>query len=177
MDEKVVVFELKTSGKGKPFSRKKFYDLQIERYHKNGKPLIAVEIVNIFLFNEYGELLVQKRSRAKRHNPNLQDKSIGGHVKWGDTPDYTVMVETIQELKVPSIVLRTNSNFTKTYNLLRDYLDTVAIIKQIDTQILKLPKIIDNKKIVIGNKVNIYLAHVQQGGYLTGLRLKKKSYY
>lgn len=156
MDEKVIVYKINTPNKEAPLDRKEFYDSQIKQYKKNSRPSLAVELVDIFLFNDYGELLVQMRSKTKRHNPNLQDKSIGGHVKWGDTADYTVMVETVQELKVPSIVLRTNSDFIKTYNLLRDYIDTVAIVKHIDTRILKLPKLLDGEKVVIGNKVNLY---------------------
>jgi isopentenyldiphosphate isomerase len=158
MDEKVVVYKLKNSQKGVPFSRKKFYDTQIKAYKQKGQSTKAVEIVNIFIFNQRGELLVQKRSSSKRHNPNLQDKSIGGHIKYGDTSDFTVMVETIQELKVPSIVLRTNEDFKKTYKLLLDYVDTVAIAKHIDSRTLKLKKVFDNEEIVIANKVNVYLA-------------------
>jgi len=124
MDEKVIVYNLKNPLRGRPFSRKKFYDSQVENYDKSRKPDLAVDIVNIFIFDEFGELLVQKRSRSKNHNSNLQDKSIGGHIKYGDTPDYIVMVETIQELKIPSIVLRTNRDFTKTLNLLKEYIDT-----------------------------------------------------
>lgn len=162
MDEKINVYDLNTANKSIPYSRKKFYKNQIDLYLSKGKPTLAAEIVDIFLFNDHGELIIQKRSREKTHNPNLQDKSIGGHVKWGDTPDYTVMVETVQELKVPSIVLRNDTDFNKTHNLLIDYLDTVAIIKHVDTQIMKLPKIINNEKIVIANKVHLYFG-VYQG--------------
>jgi isopentenyldiphosphate isomerase len=112
--------------------------------------------VGIFIFNEHGELYVQKRSSTKRHNPNLQDKSIGGHILYGDTPDYTVMVETVQELQVPSIVLRTDKDFVKTHRLLKSYLDTVAIIKHVDTKIWELIKIFDGEEIKIADRYDIY---------------------
>ena len=70
------------------------------------------------MFNSYGEMIIQKRSFDKNHNPGLLDKSIGGHVQFGDTPDYTAMVETIQELQTPSIVLKNENDFVKTFHLL-----------------------------------------------------------
>lgn len=155
-DEKVLVYNFDNPSKGKPFSRNRFYNSQIEVFQKTGKPSLAVEVVGIFIFNEHGELYVQMRADSKRHNPNLFDKSIGGHIKYGDTPDYTVMVETVQELQVPSVVLRTDEDFRKTLGLLRDYLDTVAIIKHIDTKLIKLKKVIDGVEIKIANKVNLY---------------------
>lgn len=157
MEEKITVYNTKPPRNCRPFGRKKFYDSQIKYYKMHGRPSISADIVAIFLFNEHGEVLIQKRSRTKRHNPNLQDKSIGGHVKWGDKPDYAVVVETVQELKVPSIVLKTNEDFIKTYNLLRNYLDTIAIVKHVDTRFMKLPKLIDGESVVIGNKVNLYM--------------------
>lgn len=60
-----------------PMERKAFYDEQVVAYLKHGRPTRAVEIVNIFLFNEHGELIIQKRSKHKNHNPGLLDKSIG----------------------------------------------------------------------------------------------------
>ncbi len=85
-----------------PMDRKEFYRGQVEAFKKFGKPTKAIAVVSIFLFNEHGELLVQKRSNEKAHNPGLLDKSIGGHIQIGDSPQYTVMVETVQELQVPS---------------------------------------------------------------------------
>lgn len=115
-----------------------------------------MEVVQIFLFNKRGEIILQKRSNDKAHNPGLLDKSIGGHVSAGDTIVYTCMVETIQELQIPSIVTENKNDFQKTYTLLENYLDTICVLKHIESIFVELPKIINNEKIMIGNKAHIY---------------------
>jgi isopentenyldiphosphate isomerase len=37
---------------------------------------MAVSIVDIILFNESGELIIQKRAKHKNHNPGLLDKTV-----------------------------------------------------------------------------------------------------
>lgn len=139
-----------------PMSRKEFYDEQIAVYKKTGKPTRAVEVIQVFIFNSDKEMLVQKRSSGKGHNPGLLDKSIGGHISYGDTSDFTVMIETVQELLTPSIVLRTQEDFSKTRNLLHGYLETISIIKHLETKIILTNKIIDDKTVVIANKAHVY---------------------
>lgn len=142
-----------------PMEREAFYLEQVEEYKKYGKPTRAIEVVNILIFNSRGELIIQKRSFEKKHNPGLLDKSIGGHVQNGDTADYTVMVETVQELQTPSIVLKADQEFEKTYTLLKEYTDTIAIAKSIDVPISVEPiKIIQKEKIHIANKMYVYFA-------------------
>lgn len=139
-----------------PMDRDDFYREQIESFKNIGEPSRANEIINIFLFNSHGELLLQKRSYDKKHNPGLIDKSIGGHVVYGDTPDYSVMLETVQELQTPSVVLRTEEDFNKTYQILDKYLETVSLIKLSATKLIIPIKIINGEKIKIANKMNIY---------------------
>jgi isopentenyldiphosphate isomerase len=139
-----------------PMDRDQFYSEQIAAYQKTGKPTRACEIVDVFIFNSDKELLVQKRSAHKKHNPGLLDKSIGGHVRYGDTPDYTVMVETVQELQTPSIVLKNKVDFKKTFELLTDYLTTVAVIRHGSSDIILLEKKIDGKPVIIANKIHVY---------------------
>lgn len=139
-----------------PMDRKEFYEEQIEQFQKEGKPTRACDVVNIFIFNSEGELLIQKRSETKNHNPSMFDKTIGGHVVYGDTFDYTVMVETVQEIQTPSIVLKNETDFKKTLLLLSDYTETISIIKHNGTEINCLEKIIKGEKIAIANKVHLY---------------------
>lgn len=153
MAEKVQTYLLDDPDTLIPMDRDAFYDEQITL----ATPTRAVEIVSILIFNEDGELLLQKRARTKRHNPGRIDKSIGGHVTNGDHTEYTVMVETVQELQVPSIVLRNKRDFLKTYDLLGDYLDTIALLQYIDTRFLTFQKTFDGTAHPIANKVHIYL--------------------
>lgn len=158
MSEIITAYPLDDLEKEEPMDRAEFYAEQIELHKKGSKPTRAVGIVNIFLFNSRGELLIQKRSFKKNHNPGMLDKSMGGHIKYGDLPDYSVMVETLQELQTPSIVLGGgNTNFQKTLELLRDYLTTVAIVEHLQTKLYMLDKIIDDVKIPVANKVFTYL--------------------
>lgn len=67
------------------------------------------------------------------------------------------MVETIQELQVPSLVLKNHDDFLKTFTLLRDYLSTIAIVEKIDTRLVKVEKIIESKPILLANKTHSYI--------------------
>lgn len=135
-----------------PMERAEFYEEQSQL----SEPTKAVEVVNVLLFNEIGEIILQKRSHKKNHNPWLLDKSIWGHVTHGNDADYTVMVETVQELQVPSIVLRDKNDFEKTYELLKWYIHAVAIIKRQAVKLIKISKMIAGKEVMIGNKAHVY---------------------
>ena len=139
-----------------PMDRGDFYKEQVEAFEKTGKPTRANEVVAIFIFNLRQEMLVQKRSYDKKHNPGLLDKSIGGHVRYGDGIDYTVMVETVQELQTPSIVLKNETDFVKTRKLLDDYLTTIAIIKHTKSKFYIFKKLFDDKIVEIANKMHVY---------------------
>ena len=156
MSEILNTFLLKDPETPIPMDRGKFYLEQISSYQKTGKPTRACEIVDVFIFNSEKQLIVQKRSPNKKHNPGLLDKTIGGHVRYGDTPDYTVMVETVQEMQTPSIVLKNESDFKKTFELLADYLTTVSVIGHGSSDIILLEKKIDGRPVIIANKVHVY---------------------
>jgi isopentenyldiphosphate isomerase len=157
MSDIINTYKLDNTSSLIPMDREEFYREQIEAFKKYGEPTRANETVNILIFNSHGEFTIQKRSLKKNHNPGLLDKSIGGHIQNGDTPDYTVMVETIQELQTPSIVLKNQIEFEKTYKLLRPYLETISITKHMDTVLVRRIKIINNEKIQIANKTHLYL--------------------
>ncbi len=157
MSEIVNTYKLDNTLVAVPMEREEFYREQVEAFKKEGKPTRAIEIVNILIFNSHGELTVQKRSFDKNHNPGLLDKSIGGHMQNDDTPDYTVMVETIQELQTPSIVLKDQPDFEKTYTLLKKFLETTALIRHLDTSLINRIRLINKEKILISNKAHIYL--------------------
>lgn len=118
-----------------PMERSKYYD-QIAQFHKDWKdPQRSVEVVQVLLFNEVWELIIQKRASTKRHNANLLDKSIGGHIRVGDTPDHTVMVETVQEMEVPSFVIHNRNEFLDKFVVLKEYLHTIALIRYVDCNV------------------------------------------
>lgn len=156
MKDIINTFLLKNPFELIPMDRKDFYDEQIKLFKEGKKPDRAIEIVNILIFNSYGEMIIQKRSFDKKHNAGLLDKSVGGHVQFGDTPDYTAMVETIQELQTPSIVLRDENDFIKTFHLLNKYLETISVIRHFTTILHSSTKVINGENIPIANKIHLY---------------------
>ena len=156
MDEIINSYDLKNPEVAMPMSREKFYAEQVAAYTSKGVSTAAIEIIDVFLFNAEKELFIQKRSFQKAHNPGLLDKTVGGHVRHGDTPDFSVMVETVQELQTPSIVLKNQADFTKTLILLREYLDTVAVVMHMGTLLVPLKKVFPEGTMPIMNRVQLY---------------------
>lgn len=139
-----------------PMDRKEFYAEQTALSKEGKKPTRAVELISVFIVNTDGQILLQKRSYDKNHNPGLIDKAIGGHIQYEDTVHHTVMVETVQELQTPSIVLNNQKDFDKTMKVLDAYLETIAIVKHSDTKIHIFDRIINGENITLASKVHMY---------------------
>ncbi len=157
MTEILTTYDLKDPHTQIPMDREKFYEEQLKVIEATGKSSHAVEIVGLLLFTKQGEIILQKRSGNKVHNPYLIDKAIGGHVRHGDSPLYTLMVETVQELRVPSIVLRNDDDFRKTYKLLQTYIDSIAIVKELDQGRWNLGRVINKKNYEMAHSVHLYV--------------------
>lgn len=157
MSEYINTYDLAEPYQVIPMERQSFYDEQIKTYRETGKPNKSVDVISVLLFNESGELIIQKRASHKRHNPNLLDKSIGGHVNNWDDPNYSVMMETVQELEVPSVVARSHIEFMKTLQLLNTYLTSIAIIEYIGTKTFLMERLFEKEKIGISNRTHFYL--------------------
>jgi len=63
------------------------------------KSLIQL-VVNIEIFNDKGDIYLQKRSDAKDLYPGLWDTAVGGHVCAGENPYDAVMREAEEELGI-----------------------------------------------------------------------------
>ncbi len=157
MAEQICVYKNENVIEPTSMDRGQFYAEQTAVYKAIGEPTLYCEVINMLFINKAGEIIIQKRSAEKTHNANLFDKSIGGHVVFGDAIEYTVMVETIQELQTPSIVVKDESHFQKTLHLLKDHLETVAVVCPISTQFKVFTKQMNNEKIGIGNKTNFFI--------------------
>ena len=62
--------------------------------------------VHILLFNDAGELFLQKRSRLKDRHPNVWDSSAAGHVDAGEEYDRAADRELAEELGVRTVLER-----------------------------------------------------------------------
>jgi len=150
-NEQVTVSPVGNPAQLQSYDRKQFYDEQFAGNHN-----LAVHVIDILLFSSHGDIILQKRSHTKAHNPGLLDKSIGGHIIYGDTADYTVMVESVQELLTPSIVLKNDADFYKTLSILKDYTETISIVKPIETVEWVLNKLHNGSQKPINNVVHMY---------------------
>jgi hypothetical protein len=158
MSELITTYQLSGPDQPMPMARDDFYSEQIKEFKENGKPTKSVEIAQILLFTPDLEVILQKRSINKNHNAGLMDKSIGGHVTWGDTPNFTVMSETLQELAVPAIVLDSREKFDRTIRLLHQFVNNTALIQFLDSQTTTLQKKFSNGELIgIANKYYFYL--------------------
>lgn len=61
---------------------------------------LAHRIVRVFVLNDYGQVLLHKRSKKLKDNPGKWDQSAGGHVDEGE--DYAIAAkrETSEELGI-----------------------------------------------------------------------------
>ena len=156
MAEKISTYTLDNLEDSVPMDRDEFYAEQKEEFRRNGKPSKAVDILVVFLFTEKKEIILQKRSHTKAFNPGLIDKSIGGHMQYGDSAYYTAMVETVQELQVPSMVLRPEEDLQRTYDMVKESLQNTAIIEFVDRDLHYLDKYFDKERITIAQNVSLF---------------------
>lgn len=139
-----------------PMNRDDYYNVILEAHKKWEEPKNSVEVIQVLLFNLQGELIVQKRSSTKKHNPNLLDKSIWWHIRVWDTPDHTVMLETVQELEVPSFVLHGRNEFLNKLTVLKEYLHTVWLIRYIDCEVHVFKQMFDEESVKVPKKFHLY---------------------
>ncbi len=66
----------------------------------HGNPSLIHRVVHVLVFNEIGELYLQKRSMDKDVAPGKWDTSVGGHVDAGETLGEAVRREVEEELGI-----------------------------------------------------------------------------
>jgi len=66
----------------------------------HGNPSLMHRVVHVLVFNQKGELLLQKRSMNKDVAPGKWDTSVGGHVEAGETISGALNREMQEELGI-----------------------------------------------------------------------------
>ncbi len=64
----------------------------------DGKSMLLHPVVHLHLFNEKGELFLQKRSMTKDLLPGMWDTSVGGHMALDEGVEEALKRETVEEL-------------------------------------------------------------------------------
>ncbi len=68
----------------------------------NGSKLLH-PVIHLHIFNNKGELLLQKRSPNKDIQPNKWDSSVAGHIDLGETPETALHREAFEEVGIINI--------------------------------------------------------------------------
>ena len=89
----------------------------LPRSEIHGSPSLMHRVVHVLVFNNKGDILLQKRSMSKDVAPGKWDTSVGGHVNSGETPEEAVKREMEEELGISEC----NLEFLYTYIHSNDY--------------------------------------------------------
>ena len=57
-------------------------------------------VIHLHVFNDAGDLFLQKRSESKDIQPGKWDTAVGGHVDWGETIEDALRREAMEELGI-----------------------------------------------------------------------------
>ena len=126
---------------GNPTGQKKLRN----QVHKDGD---WHKSVHVWIMNEKGELLLQKRSPTKESHPNKWDISFAGHIEAGATSIETVIKEGAEELGIK--ISEKDIQFLFTYKkssvlnngtfINNEFNDVYLLRKELDISKIKLQK-------------------------------------
>lgn len=73
------------------------------RIHERGKPMKKGDytlVVHLWIINDKGDILIQKRQSSKKIYPNMWDASVAGAAMKGDDSKSAIIRETKEELGI-----------------------------------------------------------------------------
>ena len=132
---------------------KEYFDLLDENGNKTGKIKVRNEVprdgdwhkaVHIWIINENGDVLLQRRCATKDSNPNMLDISSAGHLSAGDNSLSGAIRELKEELNID--VKPDELQFIKTLKRNSKYTSTFINNEFDDLYILRTTKGIDEMK-------------------------------
>lgn len=98
-----------------------------QRGEKYGEYYIAV--VDAFVFNSQGEMLLQRRAKHKKTSPGLLHTAVAWHIDPGDTAEFTLLHECLEEIGVPCWFSQEGESFFEQVKKLKPFLEKMAFLK------------------------------------------------
>jgi len=132
---------------------KEYFDILDENGNKTGKIKLRSEVhrdgdwhkgVHIWIINDKGEILLQRRCATKDSNPNMLDISSAGHLSAGDDSLSRAIRELKEELNLD--VDKEELQFIKTLKRSSKYTSTFINNEFDDLYILRTVKTINDMK-------------------------------
>ena len=132
---------------------KEYFDILDENGNKTGKTKLRSEVhrdgdwhkaVHIWIINDNGDILLQRRCATKDSNPNMLDISSAGHLSAGDNSLDGALRELKEELNLD--IKSEELQFIKTLKRSSKYTETFINNEFDDLYILKTDKKIDDMK-------------------------------
>lgn len=114
--------------------------------HKNG---YFHATVHVWVVNESGNVLLQKRSMQKDTHPGLWDISCAGHLSAGDTPLDAAVRELNEEL---GITIDTPSRFQFLFRIFKSYISPDQSIKDNEFSDVFILRVADKEVIRIASE-------------------------
>jgi isopentenyldiphosphate isomerase len=127
--EQIKVFDLKEKFLGMQ-DKTEFYKEIRKEFKKKGKVTKQLHTLRIFIMNAHGGIYLTKRSKLKKENTLLYDKTIGAHLRGDETEEYTVLREAAEELGFPAAVLNETEFATA---IAEADLTLIGVFKKIET--------------------------------------------
>ncbi len=85
-------------------------------------------VVHLHIFNEAGELYLQKRSMKKDIQPGKWDTAVGGHIDYGETVEEALRREVREELGVTDFVPELLTHYLFESSIERELVNTYRTI-------------------------------------------------
>ena len=132
---------------------KEYFDILDENGNKTGKIKLRTEVhrdgdwhkaIHIWIINDKGDILLQRRSADKDSNPNMIDISCAGHLTAGDDSLNGAIRELKEELNMD--IEPEELQFIKTLKRSSKYTETFINNEFDDLYILRTDKKIDDMK-------------------------------
>ena len=132
---------------------KEYFDILDENGNKTGKTKLRTKVhrdgdwhkaVHIWIINNNGDILLQRRSANKDSNPNMLDISCAGHLTAGDESISGAIRELKEELDLD--IVSKDLQFIKTIKRSSRYTEKFINNEFDDIYILRTNKTIDDMK-------------------------------